>query len=124
MPSYGHLRSKSEHFYFLEILWSFYPTYNLRSKSLRAVLEQRTRTARKMARIKERGGGGEEKKETSFLPSPPPTPSFIFWLSFHFSRGKNRKSRYWASKVNILGGQPIKDRTRLHPVLLTNTTIT
>ena len=25
-----------------------------------------------------------------FLPSPP--PSFTFWLSFHFSRGQNRKS--------------------------------
>ena len=25
-----------------------------------------------------------------FLPSPPPPPSFIFWLSFHFSRGQNR----------------------------------
>ena len=28
-----------------------------------------------------------------FLPSPPPPPSFIFWLPFHFSRGQNRKSR-------------------------------
>ena len=28
-----------------------------------------------------------------FLPSPPPPPSFIFWLSVHFSRGQNRKSR-------------------------------
>ena len=28
----------------------------------------------------------------SFLPSPPPLPSFTFWLSFHFSRGQNRKS--------------------------------
>ena len=27
-----------------------------------------------------------------FLPSPPPLPSFTFWLSFHFSRGQNRKS--------------------------------
>ena len=27
----------------------------------------------------------------SFLPLPLP-PSFIFWLSFHFSRGQNRKS--------------------------------
>ena len=25
-----------------------------------------------------------------FLPSPPPPPSFTFWLSFHFSRGQNR----------------------------------
>ena len=29
----------------------------------------------------------------SFLPSHPPPPSFIFWLSFHFSRGQNRKPR-------------------------------
>ena len=27
-----------------------------------------------------------------FLPFPPPPPSFTFWLSFHFSRGQNRKS--------------------------------
>ena len=33
-----------------------------------------------MAQVKERGGGGEE---TSL-------PSFIFYLSFHFSRGQNR----------------------------------
>ena len=26
-------------------------------------------------------------------PSPPSPPSFIFWLSFHFSRGQNRESR-------------------------------
>ena len=30
-------------------------------------------------------------KKVSFLPLPPP-PSFIFWLSCHFSRGQNRKS--------------------------------
>ena len=28
-----------------------------------------------------------------FLPSLP--PSFIFWLSFHFSRGQNRESCFW-----------------------------
>ena len=28
-----------------------------------------------------------------FLPSPPPPPTFIFWLLFHFSRGQNRESR-------------------------------
>ena len=28
-----------------------------------------------------------------FLLSPPPPPSFIFLLSFHFSRGQNRESR-------------------------------
>ena len=35
-----------------------------------------------------------------FLPSPPPPPppSFIFWLSFHFSRGQNRT--FFAPKQN------------------------
>ena len=28
-----------------------------------------------------------------FLPSPPPPPTFSFWLLFHFSRGQNRESR-------------------------------
>ena len=28
-----------------------------------------------------------------YSPFPPPPPSFIFWLSFHFSRGQNRESR-------------------------------
>ena len=28
-----------------------------------------------------------------FLPSPPPPHSFIFWLSFYFSRGQNGESR-------------------------------
>ena len=27
-----------------------------------------------------------------FLPSPPPPPTFIFWLLFHFSRGQNSES--------------------------------
>ena len=26
-------------------------------------------------------------------PAPPPPPPFFFWLSVHFSRGQNRKSR-------------------------------
>ena len=30
---------------------------------------------------------------SSFLPSPPPPPTFIFWLLFHFSRDQNRESR-------------------------------
>ena len=29
----------------------------------------------------------------AFLSIPSPSPSFIFWLSFHFSRSQNRKSR-------------------------------
>ena len=28
-----------------------------------------------------------------FLPSPPPPPTFVFWLLFHFSRGQNWESR-------------------------------
>ena len=39
------------------------------------------------------------------IPSPPPHLSFIFWLSFHFSRGQNRKSRsssFFAPKPKAL----------------------
>ena len=39
------------------------------------------------------GGCGEERKGFPSYPPPPPTPSFIFWLSFHFSSDQNRKSR-------------------------------
>ena len=46
-----------------------------------------------MAQVKERGEGGEERKETALLLLPPPPPPFIYWLSFHFSRGQNRESR-------------------------------
>ena len=47
-----------------------------------------------MAQVKKREGAGEEGKETflPFLKPSFPSPSFIFWFSFHFSRGKNRKS--------------------------------
>ena len=41
-----------------------------------------------MAQVREQGGVGKK----GFLPSPPPPPSFIFWLSFHFSRCQNRES--------------------------------
>ena len=51
--------------------------------------EQDSKTARKMAQAKERGGGEEERKFPSFLS---PFPSFIFRFSFHFSCGQNRKS--------------------------------
>ena len=50
-------------------------------------------------RVKERVKNGASKERrgglsasVSFLPSPPSPPSFIFLLSFHFSRGQNRKS--------------------------------
>ena len=48
--------------------------------------ERESKTARKVAQVKERGGG----EDVSFLPFP--LPSFTFWLSFHFSRGQNQKS--------------------------------
>ena len=51
-----------------------------RSKERGTRVSQRPRE--KMAQVKEQGGGGEEI----------PLPSFIFCLSFHFSRGQNRKS--------------------------------
>ena len=41
---------------------------------------------------KQKSGEGVGKKEEGILSSPPPPPSFIFWFSFHFSRGQNRKS--------------------------------
>ena len=45
--------------------------------------EQESKTARKMAQVKEWERG---------CPSPAPPPFFIFWFSFYFSRGQNRKS--------------------------------
>ena len=56
--------------------------------------EGESKIARKMVQVKEREGGGEE----SFLPSPPSPPSFIFWLSFHFSGGQNWS--FFAPKPN------------------------
>ena len=59
--------------------------------------KQGSKTVRKMAQVKERGGGGEErkgwggKKGVSFLPLPLP-PLSIFWFSFNFSGDQNRKS--------------------------------
>ena len=49
-----------------------------------------------------RAGRGWRRKE-GLLPSPPHPPSFSFWLSFHFLRGQNRKSRssvFFAPKLN------------------------
>ena len=52
----------------------------------------------KISQVKERERVRKKGKKTAFLPLPLPlplpiTPSFIFWLSFQFSRGQNRKSR-------------------------------
>ena len=41
--------------------------------------------------VSKRAGRGWGRKEGN-LPSPPPPPTFIFWLVFHFSRGQNRES--------------------------------
>ena len=45
-----------------------------------------------VASMSNRAGRGWGRKEENFLPSPPLPPSFIFLLSFHFSRGQKRKS--------------------------------
>ena len=58
-----------------------------------SVREQETKVKdRAKNGVSKRAGKGWGRKEGNFLPSPPPPPSFIFWLSFHFSRGQNRKS--------------------------------
>ena len=50
-------------------------------------------------RVKDRAKNGSSKRagrgwgrKVGFFPSPSPPPSFLFWFSFHFSRGQNRKS--------------------------------
>ena len=52
-----------------------------------------------------------------FLPSPSPPPSFIFCLSFHFSRGQNRESR---SSV-FLCSETARKRLQRRLVILGNT---
>ena len=54
----------------------------------------RVKDCAKNGASKRAGRGGEE----SFLPSPPSPPSFIFWLSFHFSGGQNWS--FFAPKPN------------------------
>ena len=62
-----------------------------------ASVSVRFRSKQRGTRVKDRakkgvseraGRGGEERK-----PFPPPPPTFIFSLLFHFSRGQNRESR-------------------------------
>ena len=75
-----------------------------------ASVSVRFRSKERGTRVKDREKRGESKRagrgwgrkegNVSFLsafpsafPSfPSPSPSFTFWLSFHFSRGQNRKS--------------------------------
>ena len=42
--------------------------------------------------VSKRAGRGWGRKEGNFLPSPASPPSFVFLLSFHFSRGQKRNS--------------------------------
>ena len=65
----------------------------------------RFRSKERGTRVKDRAKNGKSKKgergwgrEEGNLPSPPPLPSFIFWLSFHFSRRQNRS--FFAPKPN------------------------
>ena len=43
-------------------------------------------------RVKDHAKNGARKRTKGFLPPPPPPSPFIFWLSFHFLHGQNRKS--------------------------------
>ena len=60
----------------------FWPRTNLVTRLLLACV----------ASVSKRAGRGWGRKEENFLPSPPLPPSFIFLVSFHFSRGQKRKS--------------------------------
>ena len=73
--------------------------YSLRSNRSRAVSEPRT-TARKMARVKERGGVGKKARKPSF---PSPSPSFIFWPSEFLAPKANGNAYYAASFLVVLG---------------------
>ena len=56
--------------------------------------EQRTRNESQRPRengVSKRARREWARKEGN-VPSPPPPPTFIFWLLFHFSRGQNRES--------------------------------
>ena len=81
----------------------FWPRTDLVTRLLLACVASvsvRFRSKERGARVKDRAKNGVSKragrgwgrKEENFLPSPPLPPSFIFLLSFHFSRGQKRKS--------------------------------
>ena len=84
------------------------PNRSLRSKRFRAVYEQRTRNESKRPNEKWRKKKiGEEMGRKGDLPSsfPSPPPSFIFWLSFHFSRGQNRSLSLLRNQTETLATQ-------------------
>ena len=58
----------------------------------------RFRSKEQGTRVKDRAKNGASKRAgqgwgRKLRKHPPPPRSFIFWLSFHFPRGQNRKSR-------------------------------
>ena len=59
---------------------------SLRSKRFRGF-----RSKERGTRVKDCAKNAASKIAGRFLPSPPSPPSFNFWLSFHFLRGKNRR---------------------------------
>ena len=82
---------------------TFWPRTDLVTRPLLACVASvsvRFRSKERGTRVKDRAKNGVSKRagtgwgreEGNFLPSPPPPPPFIFLLSFHFSRGQNRKS--------------------------------
>ena len=84
------------------------PNRSLHSKRFRAVYEQRTRNESNRPREKCRKKKiGEEMGRKGDLPSsfPSPPPSFIFWLSFHFSRGQNRSLSLLRNQTETLATQ-------------------
>ena len=98
------------------------PLSSMSSKPFCAVQEQRTRNKSQRQRQKwrkQKSGEGVGKKEEGMLSSPPPPPSFIFWVSFHFSRGQNRKSStvfFWpeTKRKRLLRRLPTKTRQGLY----------
>ena len=62
-----------------------------------------------LRQVNERGEGREDMKKRKVFPSSP-TPSFIFWLSFHFSRDQNRKSRSSAGSLVFLCSETTRKR--------------
>ena len=84
------------------------PNRSLHSKRFRAVYEQRTRNKSNRPREKCRKKKiGEEMGRKGDLPFsfPSPPPSFIFWLSFHFSRGQNRSLSLLRNQTETLATQ-------------------
>ena len=58
-----------------------------------ASVSVRFRSKERGTRVKDRAKNGVSERAGrgwgSFLPCPTPSPTFIFWLLFHFSRGQN-----------------------------------